>query len=197
MEDNVVVVRFADTSKAYQALSDLNRLADEGNLEVRSAILLERTDDGVRIPEGADNAAGFYLASGGLIGMLVGVLGGPLGVLLGASIGALAGGTVELTRAGDQDVALDGISKDIERGTTALVAEVTEYTEEVLNKAMNALGGTVTRRSASDVYAEVVEAENAELDADVDALRSRIHEHRADRKAKWESFKEKAKAKVT
>jgi hypothetical protein len=33
---------------------------------------------------------------------------------------------------------------------------------------MDALGGKVTRRSASDVYAEVVAAEDAEVQEDVD-----------------------------
>jgi hypothetical protein len=51
------------------------------------------------------------------------------------------------------------------------VAEVTEPAEEVLDKAMAAvLGGTVTRRPASDVYAEVVAAEKAEAHEDVDAV---------------------------
>ena len=42
MNDNVVVVRFAETSKAYEALSVLKRLGDAGDLDVRSAVLLER-----------------------------------------------------------------------------------------------------------------------------------------------------------
>jgi uncharacterized membrane protein len=197
MDDNVVIVKFAEESKAYQALSDLNRLGDEGKVDVRSAILLERTDDGFSIPEGADTAEGFDLVAGGLIGMLVGVLAGPVGVLLGGSMGALAGGTADLARLADQDLALDGISKDIDPGTTALVAEVGEYAVEVIDKAMSALGGTVTRRTASDVYAEVVAAQDAENDADLAALISKLDEDRADRKAKWETFKEKASARIS
>jgi uncharacterized membrane protein len=84
MDDNVIVVQFDEPSKAYQALSELNRLGREGRVEVKSAVLLERSKDGkVQTPEGSDNAAGFYLASGGLLGMLLGALGGPVGLLLG------------------------------------------------------------------------------------------------------------------
>ncbi len=197
MDDNVVIVKFADESKAYQALSDLNRLGDEGKVDVRSAILLERTEDGFSIPEGADTAEGFDMVAGGLVGMLVGALAGPVGVLLGGSMGALAGGTADLARLADEDLALDGISKDIEPGSTALVAEVGEYAAEVLDKAMGALGGTVTRRPASDVYAEVVAAEDAENDADWAAFISKLDEHRAERKAKWEAFREKAGARIS
>ena len=67
--------------------------------------------------------------------MLAGVLAGPVGVLLGGSMGALAGGTAEVARSADQDFALDSISKDIEPGSTALVAEVSEYAELDLDRA--------------------------------------------------------------
>ena len=60
-QENVVVVRFTEPSKAYQALSELNRVGREGKIDVKSAVLLERSKDGtVRTPEGADDAAGFY-----------------------------------------------------------------------------------------------------------------------------------------
>jgi hypothetical protein len=40
MDDNVVVVTFAEESSAYQALSDLTQLGADGKIDVRSAILL-------------------------------------------------------------------------------------------------------------------------------------------------------------
>ena len=197
MDDNVIVVQFDEPSKAYQALSELNRMGSEGKVDVKSAVLLERRKDGtVQTPEGADNAAGYYLASGGLIGLLVGALGGPVGMLLGGSIGAMAGSIGELDRADDQDVALQTIGERIQPGSPALVAEVTEPAEEVIDKAMATLGGKVTRRPASDVYAEVVATEDADFQKGVDALKARIHEHRADNKKKWETFKEKVESKV-
>jgi uncharacterized membrane protein len=197
MDDNVVVVQFDEPSKAYQALSELNRVGREGRVDVKSAVLLERGQDGkVQTPEGSDNAAGFYLASGGLLGMLVGALAGPVGMLLGGSIGAVGGGTGELARADDQDVALRVIGERIQPGSPVLVAEVTEPATEVIDKTMAALGGKVTRRPASDVYAEVVATENADFQEGVDALKARIHEHRADRKEKWEAFKGKVESKV-
>src|SRR3954447_25844257 len=97
MDDNVVVVAFADQSKAYEALSQLRRAGDEGRVELRSAVPLEPgADGGGRVPEGDDSASGVAVAGGGLIGMLIGVLGGPLGMLLGGSTGVLAGGVAAL-----------------------------------------------------------------------------------------------------
>jgi uncharacterized membrane protein len=197
MDDNVIVVQFDEPSKAYQALSELNRVGREGRVDVKSAVILERSQDGkVQMPEGSDNAAGFYLASGGLLGLLVGALAGPVGMVLGGSIGAMGGGVGELARADDQDVALQAIGEHIQPGSPALVAEVTEPAEEVVDGTMAALGGKVTRRTASDVYAEVVATEDADFQEGVDALKARIHEHRADRKEKWEAFKGKVESKV-
>jgi uncharacterized membrane protein len=195
MDDNVVLVRFADQSKAYQALSTLKDIGADGRLEVRSAVLLERGPDGtIRVPEGADNATGFLLASGGLLGMLVGVLGGPLGMLLGGYAGMLGGATGAALRDVDTDVALDSISKDIAPGQTVLVAEVGEVADEVLDKAMTNLGGTVTRRPASDVYDEIQSAENAQQAADQEARRVLREQRRAEHKQKWQQFKDKIKS---
>ena len=74
---------------------------------------------------------------------------------------------------------------------------MTEYTHDVLDSAMGALDGTVTRRSSSEVYAEVRAAEKAADRADIDDFKARIAEHHADHTAKWEHFKEDAKSKLT
>jgi hypothetical protein len=47
------------------------------------------------------------------------------------------------------------------------------------------------------VYAEVVAAEDAENDADWAAFISKLDEQRAERKAKWDAFKEKASARIS
>jgi uncharacterized membrane protein len=198
MDDNVVVVAFADQSKAYQALSLLRQADAEGRVEVRATALLERGPDGaVRVPEGDDVASGVGVAGGSLIGMLIGVLGGPLGVLLGGSAGLLAGEVGAVDRGEDQDIALDAISRQIEPGQTVLVAEVGEVATEVVDDVMGPLGGAVTRRSAADVYAEIQGAKAAQDAADAEARRVLREQRRAEHKDKWEQFKNKIKSAVT
>lgn len=198
MDDSVVVVAFADQSKAYQALSQLRQADAAGRLEVRATALLERGPDGaVRVPEGDDVASGVGVAGGSLIGMLIGVLGGPLGVLLGGSAGLLAGGVGAVDRGEDQDIALDAISRQIEPGQTVLVAEVGEVATEVVDDVMVPLGGAVIRRSAADVYAEIQGAKAAQDAADAEARRVLREQRRAEHKDKWEQFKNKIKSAVT
>src|SRR5688500_6741457 len=98
--ESVALVRFPDTSDAYQALSEVRQLdAGLAGLDVRSATLLERRPDGtLHVPEQTDTLTGEGATAGGLIGILVGVLGGPLGVLLGFGAGALVGGAFDIDR---------------------------------------------------------------------------------------------------
>jgi uncharacterized membrane protein len=99
-QENVIVVRFTEPSKAYQALTVLKELDGSGRIGLESAAVVERTATGeLHTPESADNIGLAGTARGSLIGMLIGVLGGPVGVLLGGSTGALMGGAFDVDRA--------------------------------------------------------------------------------------------------
>ena len=128
--------------------------------------------------------------------MLIGVLGGPLGVLLGPSTGMLTGSVVAAAHADDQDLGLAAISGQIEPGHTVLVAEVGEAATEVVDTAMAALGGTVTRRSAAEVYDEIQSAKAAQDAAEAEARRVLRDQRRAEHKDKWEQFTNEIKSAV-
>jgi uncharacterized membrane protein len=188
--DNVVVVSFDDDSKPYQALSVLKYLSDQGRLAVKSAAVVQRDSTGAtHIADGFDAETGEATAGGSLTGMLVGVLGGPLGTLLGASTGALVGGTFDLQRASGSDQVLSQVNASLQPGKTVLVAEVTEYTVEVLDGEMGRLGGTVTRRPSGEVIAELEAAEDAAEAAQAAASKALHEQKKAERKEKLEERK--------
>jgi len=197
-KDNVVVVGFAETSKAYEALSVLKQCDEDGRVELRSAAVVERKPDGeLSVLESADNFALLGTASGSMIGMLIGVLGGPVGVLLGWGAGALTGELYDVGRSEVSAEALVELGRAIPIGSTALIANVKEPTIEVVDDEMSKLGGEVTRRSVSEVMAELEAAEdaaeaaasearrvvreqkkaelNADLDARVSKLKQKLH----------------------
>ncbi len=160
--ENVVVVRFTEPSKAYQALSLLKELDGSGRIGLESAAVVERTATGeLRTPESADNIGLVGTASGSLIGMLIGVLGGPVGVLLGGGTGALMGGAFDIDRALTSDEALTVLGKAIPTGSTAVIASVEEPAVEVIDGEMKKLDGEVTRRPVVEVMAELEAAEDA------------------------------------
>jgi len=161
-QENVVVVRFSEPSKAYEALSVFKQCDADGRIGLKSAAVVERTASGeLHIPEGADNVGLIGTASGSLIGMLIGVLGGPIGVLLGWGAGALMGGAYDIDRAMTSDEALTVLGKAIPRESTAVIADVDEPAVEVIDSEMKKLGGEVTRRTAGEVMAELEAAEDA------------------------------------
>ena len=177
-EKNVVVVRFTEPSKAYQALSVLKQCDAEGRIGLESAAVVERTAEGeLRIPESDDNVGPVGTASGSLIGMLVGVLGGPVGVLVGWGAGALTGGAFDVDRAVTSDEAL-GRSR---QGDSAGVDRPDRGRGGASGRGRRRrdvmLGGEVTRRPVAEVMAELEAAEEA-ADAAAREARRMVHEKR-------------------
>ena len=185
--ENVVVVRFAEPSKAYQALSVLKECHADGRIALESAAIVERTPDGVlRIPEGTDNVGVVGMASGSLIGMLVGVLGGPVGVLVGWGAGALMGGVFDLDRAEKSDEALSVLGRAIPPESTAVIASVGEPAAEVIDGEMAKLGGEVTRRPVAEVLDELEATEEAADAGPREARRALREKRKAEVKADFD-----------
>ena len=177
-QENVVVVRFTEPSKAYQALTVLKECDANGRIGLESAAIVERTSAGeLRIPDGTDNVGLVGTASGSLIGMLIGVLGGPVGVLLGWGAGAVMGGAFDFDRATTSEEALTVLGTAIPAGSTAVIASVEEPADEVIDGEMKKLGGDVTRQPVDEVMSELEVAEEAADAAAAEARRS-IHEKR-------------------
>jgi uncharacterized membrane protein len=160
--DNVVVVGFKENTKAYESLSVLKSLSDQKELTARSAAVVERGQDGtLQIKDSFDGETGVPTVGGGFVGMLLGVIAGPWGMLLGFTGGALAGGSFEMRRADQEDEVLTQLNAAINPGHTVLVAQVSEPTVAVLDKAMADLDGIVIRRSEADVLTELEAAEES------------------------------------
>jgi uncharacterized membrane protein len=188
--DNVLAVTFSEDSKAYEALSVLKRLDGEGQIQLTAATVVVRNEDGHL--ESKDEVGDTSLtgtSTGGLIGLIVGILGGPFGVLLGGATGLLIGSLFDLDDADLTESALSEISRSVQVGHTALLAQVSEPSPEVIDTAMSGLGGTVVRRSLEDVEAEIAAAEDAQRAAKK-AAREQLHEQRRTQ------AKEKIQAKV-
>lgn len=195
--DNVVVVRFTDASKAYQALSVLKECDADGRIGLDSAAVVERTADGeLRIPEDADNVGPIGTLSGSLTGMLIGVLGGPVGVLIGWGAGALLGGAFDIDRAETSDEALGVLGRAIPPGSTAVIASVNEPAVEVIDGEMKKLDGEVTRKPAAEVMDELEAAEDAAAAASREARRTVREKHKAEAKAGVEERVGKLKEKL-
>jgi uncharacterized membrane protein len=204
--ENVIAVSFSVDANAYEALSRLKEFDAKGDVGVKGAAVVVRDDDGKIVTKdqiGDESVEG--TVGGGVVGLLIGVLGGPLGVLVGGATGVLVGSLFDEDDADETDSALAGISKSIRAGSTGLLADVAEETPVAIDAAMAKLGGTVVRRSAGDVQAELAAAEEAQREAKKQArkeLRDARHKKQkaeidaklADLKAKLNRHKKPAAA---
>ncbi|MPM51456.1 hypothetical protein SDC9_98205 [bioreactor metagenome] len=173
MEKNVVLVSFAQESKAYQALSELKASVAAGKLELQNAAVVQRARDGTfAIKDGAsDGGAGTGPLTGTLVGSLIGMLAGPLGVLLGGAYGALVGSAISVDKLQDRASVLDQMMNAMPPGSTTLIATVGEESHQALNTLSEALGGVVLRRPLEAVEQEVAAQEEAAVAAAKEARR--------------------------
>ena len=192
--DNVLVVTFGEQPEndknAYQALTDLKQLDSQDQVKIAGAAVVTRDREG-RVEAKSEVGEDPYVgtASGGVIGLLVGIIGGPLGMLLGGTYGVLVGSLFDIDEAETTESVLGEISKQVQPSRTALLAQVTEQTPEVVDAAMAKLGGEVMRRPVAEVEEEIAAAQEAQRKAE--------HEAREElRKARREKGKQDAHDKV-
>jgi hypothetical protein len=163
MEDTIVIARFTDLGEARRALHRLKQLDRDGRLRVREAALVQRSGQGdVDVPAPAQDADGFYMPPGGIVGMLVETLSGPVGVLSQRPAEGFRGHGGRSVLDGQRELALEDISRNLEPGVTLVLAEIADPDPHVLDSALDALGGTVTKRAAQDVYNEIQAANRIE-----------------------------------
>jgi uncharacterized membrane protein len=179
---NVIAVGFGEDANAFEALTRLKELDSQGQIGLEGAAVVERAENGEIVNKDQitdNNLAG--TATGGILGLLIGILGGPFGVLIGGATGVLVGSLFDADDADDTDSVLAEMSSSVRVGHDALLAEVSEQSPEVVDAAMARLGGTVLRRPAGDVEAEIAAAEHAHRQAKRTArkelLEARHHQH--------------------
>jgi uncharacterized membrane protein len=192
--DNVLVVTFGEDPEndknAYQALTDLKQLDSQNQIKIAGAAVVTREPNGsvdAKSEVGEDPYVG--TASGGVIGLLVGIIGGPLGVLIGGATGVLVGSLFDIDEVETTESVLGEISKQVQPTRTAVLAQVTEQTPDVIDTAMAKLGGEVMRRPLVQVEDEIAAAQEAQRKAKREA-RKELH------KARVEQTKQDAHAKV-
>jgi len=216
--DKMMVVVFNSEKDAYEGARAIKELHAEGDLVLYAMAVIAKDANGkVAMKESFDEwpvGTALGLATGALIGLL----GGPVGVAVGAAAGTLGGSLIDLAEIGVGADFLGEVSQALRPGKTAVVAEVEEQWVIPVETRMEDLGGTVFRRSRSDVVdaqiernvaalnaeAELLQAEakdatgkaKAKLQAKVDDAKQRLESARNQAKSRAESLKQEADAKI-
>jgi uncharacterized membrane protein len=197
--ETIIAVSFDTSTGAYDAMTKLKELDQQGQAGVYEARVVERDLTGRLIVkdtvEGGDDDRGIATVSGGLIGMLIGVLAGPVGMLLGGSIGLTTGAVIDLDLDDRDDSVLSAFARRVQPGQMALFAHLNEQSYEIVDNAMRGMGGKVFRRPAADVESELAAAQEARDVAEHEAREKLRKEHREQKKEEIDSKLDALRAK--
>jgi uncharacterized membrane protein len=184
--DRMLVVVFDNESSAYEGKKALQELKNEGSIGVYAYAVLSKKADGTATIKQGDDLGPIGTLVGTAFGSLIGILGGPLGLVAGATAGMSAGAAADLSNASLGEDFLDDVTKELKPNKVALVAEIDEEWVTPVDTRMEALGGTVFRRSVADVQGKIDDEQVAAMKADLAQMKAEHAQGRADQKAKLE-----------
>jgi uncharacterized membrane protein len=195
--ENVLTLNFTEDGDAYEALTTLKELDEQGQVALEGAAVVLRHEDGtIAIKDEVGDIGYAGTATGGVVGLIVGILGGPIGVLLGGATGVLIGSLFDMDDLDESDSVLSEMSRTVRVGHPSVVAAVDEQSPEVVDSAIHRLDGTILRLPLADVEAEIAAAEEAQRAAKQEARKKLREERREERKEKVQAKIAELKSKL-
>ena len=182
--DRMLVVVFDNETKAYEGKKALLQLDDEGSISVYAYAVLAKHADGTATVKQGDDSGPIGSLVGTSFGSLIGLLGGPVGLAIGATAGLAVGGAADLNNARVGGDFIDDVTKVLLPNRVAVVAEIEEDWTTPVDTRMEAIGGSVFRRSLAEVRDTVDNEEVAAMKADLAQMKAEHAKAHADRKAK-------------
>jgi uncharacterized membrane protein len=182
--DRMVAVVFDNEEKAYHGQQELRKLEREGEIVVYGTRVLAKHENGVMHVIESDDVGTLGGLIGTSLGSVIGLLGGPVGVAIGATAGLTMGAAVDVDRAVIGGDFIDDVRNMLSPGKAAVVADIEEDWTTPVDTAMEQLGGTVFRRSQSDVRHTIYQEEVAAMKTDLAQLKAERAQASADRKSK-------------
>jgi uncharacterized membrane protein len=192
--ENLLIITFGDKSKATEGLNRLTDLDQLGDITIYNRALIQKSGINqyeIIEHEGPDTEA--LPATGALGGAVIGALGGPLGMAMGMLTGATLGLAGEANRLDFSSDILDRVTKNLGIGRFAIVLDVEEDTETIVDSYMKSSDGYVLRTDIADQYDQYNEAQddefNKELDAEEKSLKAALEADKATIKLRIEKLK--------
>jgi uncharacterized membrane protein len=182
--DRMLVVVFDNETKAYEGKKALLQLDGEGSISVYAYAVLAKHADGTATVKEGDDSGPVGTLLGTSFGSLIGLLGGPIGLAIGATAGLAVGGAADLNNARIGGDFIDDVTKTLLPNRVAVVAEIDEDWTTPVDTRMEAIGGSVFRRTLSDVKQTIHEENVAAMKADLAQIKAEHAKAHADRKVK-------------
>ena len=160
MTESIIVVSFDVESEAYQAFSDLKRIAVNPEFVISEACVVKNAGGTIVGKDAFDSGTESVddTRRGSLAGSLVGSLGGPLGIILCGGMGYILGRAKDMQDTEKNANLIERVCSCIPEGTTALVALVKEIDPEAFEDRISRFPTHIQRINAAEVAEEVAQA---------------------------------------
>jgi uncharacterized membrane protein len=182
--ERMLVVFFDSETKAYEGRNTLLDLDNEGSISVLAYAVLSKSNEGKVSVKQSNEAGPIGTLVGTSVGSLIGLLAGPVGMVVGASAGLLTGMITDLDNTRVSADFVDEVARQLQPGRFAVISQIEETWTTPVDLRMEALGGTVLRRTLAEVTQTVNENEIAAMKADLAELKAEHAQATAERKAK-------------
>jgi uncharacterized membrane protein len=195
--NKVIFVGFDSEQKAYEGDRALHDMHRDGTLTLYNDAVVVKEPGGtvaLRRAPGAEPVGAF---GGMLTGGLIGLLGGPVGAAVGLGAGTLIGAAFDLTKEGIDQNFVEDAGARLESGKAAVIAEIDEQWQVPLDTRMEGLGGTLVRRTQTQIEDAYLEREIETAQKELAALEAEtVAEMKATQTEKARKRAEKLQAKI-
>jgi uncharacterized membrane protein len=194
--NKMLIAVFETETKAYQGLSALKSLHDNGDITLYATAVIHKDQNGqIQVQQNADDGP-IGTGVGLLTGSLIGLLGGPVGLAIGAFTGTMAGLIYDVNVDDINTTFADDVASALTNGKTAVLCEMDETWTVPVDTKMQALDGLVFRRLRYEVEDEQINREAESISAEYKQLKEELKEAREADKAKINASIEKLKNKA-
>jgi len=199
--ENLLIITFPDAENALEGLNRLKDLDQLGDINIYNMAMIRKRDNqqfDLLHQEGPD--LGVQPAAGAIGGTLIGAIGGPVGMTIGMITGLAIGSVGETDSLDFSDKVLDKVKNTLRVGDYAIVLDLEEDNEFIVNSYMEPYRGVITRTdivSQYDAYDQEQWNElNKEIDDEEQSLKTAIDKDKAAIKVKLDKLKKQRDEKL-
>jgi uncharacterized membrane protein len=181
---NLIVMSFPKEAQAIAASHKLIELESFGDISIYEKGMVKKNANGDMSVLQSDTNEGSRTFSGMALGTVVGALGGPVGMMIGMLTGTLTGAVLDVDHSDFSEDFVSKVSKRLEPGTVAIIAEISEDDPSILDNVFAAYDANITRSDVDYEYDDYEDEQVEELDKEIADERANIKSAASSEKAK-------------
>lgn len=183
----MLVAVFNNENKAFEGLNALKDLHSKGDITLYATAVVSKNERGELHLETSADQGPIGTTTGLLTGSLIGLFGGPIGLAVGAMTGSMAGMIFDLSTDDINSTFVDEVSKALEKGKTAVIAEIDETWTVPIDTRLDALNAVIFRRLRDEVAEDQLKRESEAIATEFRNLKEELKDAREEDKARIKS----------